>query len=116
MHKDEEFLWVIKTSDHDKFNGIMKQLSLSKLHAEPRVDPATVGRQIYASFYESEWVRCRVFQKDPLTVHFIDYGNLAQIDDGIRALPDKFQSLPALVSAFLSTRLMGPSLTFRKFL
>ncbi|XP_076632093.1 vreteno isoform X2 [Colletes latitarsis] len=72
--------WIQKVNDNSNLVELMENLQLKAKKAE-KVVPI-VGN-IYAVKYEDVWHRALVLSLDPLTVHYIDYGNdeFIQTDD-----------------------------------
>ncbi|XP_078032820.1 vreteno [Augochlora pura] len=65
--------WIQKLDDHDKIVDLMTKLQDVAQKAQQKAE-IVVGK-LYAVKYEDIWHRALVKSLDPLTVHYIDFGN-----------------------------------------
>ncbi|XP_023716578.1 maternal protein tudor isoform X3 [Cryptotermes secundus] len=98
-HIDSPYsFWVQKAEDSQEILTFQRELQMAANMMENMTSVPPVGTMCICMFAEA-WYRAVVLESDLLvTVRFIDYGNVDDIDiasEHLKALPEKLQDIPA---------------------
>ncbi|XP_063905212.1 uncharacterized protein LOC135124227 isoform X2 [Zophobas morio] len=87
-------VWV-----RDVMNNALLEKIHHKVNEEARYKPAApkpwVMDKVYMARDENNWFRCRIYRYCPLTAFFLDYGNVAEVNE-VREVSEELAKTPCL--------------------